>query len=1374
MKKALAALTLLSVWVLVLLSPSPTKAAGSPYIIRGPANVNNIVASTVSEITSPTTSCAWVGSKGLTGGVNANYFKSDTTPVGWAGFGAGTVRDYGAGTLPATRTFVVRSSGSMSIVASSSLTNGSDLALAVSGRELEFNPGPHHRTVLGLKDGELILFVLPDATPDELVAYAQTLGLNNGNAIQLDGGGSSAFCQGSTPLFGGARQVPVSIGLKTGTITGTTNTGPSGQVKVMLLGDSITDGYACYFQETTGIPASNFLGLPVTGDTDGDGRPNPPHYPTVDCSDMLSSSYGGKQASEVATTYLSELRSFFNQADVVVIHLGTNDINSNRTPKDTKDSIQSIVTTIRNWTASTNSDIKIYVAKILPMRDKNVGPLNDRIGQEISGATIIDASAGLPVTISDDGVHPTIPNGYRNLARNIASQVFGGVTIPPTNTPPPTTGSPINTSASFGFNIHNLTQESQGVISSTLSQVAISCQSNIVRLWGYQSKDGINTLPKVLAGAPPGMQFIVALEDFPFGPAESNPREWFANGYRQSYRQYAIDMVNTFKSEPKILGWEIMNEPHCKGDGNCLPALEAFMADMSTALRSTGTTGFISPGLMMQIPESSYERITQMPNVTANSCHFYTSDPVTRDQCKTAASIVRSANKYFYIGEAGYKSDGPGDSGSCTSNSCTNVCSQSTLLTRAQQVQHDVDEFVSLGASAFLVWQYSPQQNQTLSCDPFSVFPTDPLCGGVIVIGEPEENAACTLPSDPSSGGSPFSLLRSFFGGIVGAVSGFISIPIAPDTDRCSDVLTSLHTAFPTSDTLPRYVGKILNCYPPETASVTIDANATTDVQYAIQPYNTPPPFGIEIPNNPGSISHGVDAYTNDTVQNYAVSPNTNDANAVYKETILGNWMGDRDVPKVQEEIMNRAERGDFASNDYETSMFHYKNTGFYDKMLPYMAISKCMASKQYKKRIDAEIDCTLAGVIAAYDCKINKNNCDKELYHDYPVAWVVPAEGSTTGATWYQTVPGPITRPFLVSEFICKNRSFEPVDVPGQTVKNICAVLYGDSLWQTGEIFYESNIVGSDIGTFYANHPDDWDVTLRSPADDALYGNKPAFRLNRRYPLEDIPLVVSEVVHLEDGDPDKGRVDPATGIALDAAKETRVAVPGVKAVAYIGAKLNQALSPYNAPKKEVPVVSTQCGNRDAVFGNVHDPIAGDGIPTTRLGILVTIRRSLADLPNILNRILNGSQAVSRGATVTLKMSKPFTDIYKEVAGPGGVMANYTDHDTQKLLQTKVGGTTINAAGMVGKVNCIDDLHCDTGAKIPFLGGGKITAAPDGVIPQLVTGIYTPGSGQTNSGRLLKQMAERFAEPEPIAQQVWQYLASFEIPENTSSDLSQN
>lgn len=197
-------------------TPPGEELEGVAYVLRGEINSNNVVVSSSAEINSPGQVCAWSGSKGLLGAVNANFFDS-AKPVGWAGYGAGDSRDYGPGEAYATRTFVVTADNNGQIVDSTRVSQIPNVVMSVSGVGFNNdNQVRRPRTGLGISGKSIVLVGLTSATEVQLQSFLQQQGASQ--IIQLDGGGSTEFCQGSTPLIDSTRSIPVSIGLKSGTI----------------------------------------------------------------------------------------------------------------------------------------------------------------------------------------------------------------------------------------------------------------------------------------------------------------------------------------------------------------------------------------------------------------------------------------------------------------------------------------------------------------------------------------------------------------------------------------------------------------------------------------------------------------------------------------------------------------------------------------------------------------------------------------------------------------------------------------------------------------------------------------------------------------------------------------------------------------------------------------------------------------------------------------------------------------------------------------------------------------------------------------------------------------------------------------------------
>ena len=214
-------------------------------------------------------------------------------------------------------------------------------------------------------------------------------------------------------------------------------------VKVMPLGDSITGSPGCWRAllwnqlQNAGYTNIDFVGtLPaqgcgVTHDGDNEG-------------------HGGILATNMANA--QQLVPWLAQTnpDIVIMHLGTNDVWSNRSTT----SILAAFTTLVNEMRANNPAMKILVAQIIPMDSarscstcaQNVIALNSALPAWAAGIT----TSASPVTIVDqwtgfsaidntyDGVHPN-ESGLPLIADNwfyaLAEVLDGGIT-PPENYPP--------------------------------------------------------------------------------------------------------------------------------------------------------------------------------------------------------------------------------------------------------------------------------------------------------------------------------------------------------------------------------------------------------------------------------------------------------------------------------------------------------------------------------------------------------------------------------------------------------------------------------------------------------------------------------------------------------------------------------------------------------------------------------------------------------------------------------------------------------------------------------------------------------------------------------------------------------------------------
>ncbi|MEV0649575.1 cellulose binding domain-containing protein [Phytomonospora sp. NPDC050363] len=217
-------------------------------------------------------------------------------------------------------------------------------------------------------------------------------------------------------------------------------------VRVMPLGDSITAGPGCWRAllwdrlRTGGHTDVDFVG----GVADGGGCNYGFGY------DGDHEGHSGLAATTLASN--GQLPSWLAAArpDVVVMHLGTNDMWGGWIPTD---DVVGAFTTLVGQMRAHNPAMRIVVAQIIPMHGCDTCPadavaLNERIPAWAAGLT----TAASPITVVDqwsgfdvaadtyDGVHPT-DSGFRKMADRFHPAVaaaLGGVTPTPTGSPSPT------------------------------------------------------------------------------------------------------------------------------------------------------------------------------------------------------------------------------------------------------------------------------------------------------------------------------------------------------------------------------------------------------------------------------------------------------------------------------------------------------------------------------------------------------------------------------------------------------------------------------------------------------------------------------------------------------------------------------------------------------------------------------------------------------------------------------------------------------------------------------------------------------------------------------------------------------------------------
>jgi cellulase/cellobiase CelA1 len=219
-------------------------------------------------------------------------------------------------------------------------------------------------------------------------------------------------------------------------------------VRIMPLGDSITAGPGCWRAllwdrlQRTGYTDIDFVGSQSGG---GCSVPLDPDH----------EGHGGFSATGIADQNQLPPWLAATNPDVVLMHLGTNDMWGGHIPTDNK--ITALTKLVGQMRAN-NPNMKIIVAQIIPMGANacatcpaDVIAFNNRIPAWAAGLTtaqspitVVDQWSGFDTaTDTGDGVHPNNA-GFQKMADRwypAVVRALGGVTptTPPATTPPVTT-----------------------------------------------------------------------------------------------------------------------------------------------------------------------------------------------------------------------------------------------------------------------------------------------------------------------------------------------------------------------------------------------------------------------------------------------------------------------------------------------------------------------------------------------------------------------------------------------------------------------------------------------------------------------------------------------------------------------------------------------------------------------------------------------------------------------------------------------------------------------------------------------------------------------------------------------------------------------
>ena len=205
-----------------------------------------------------------------------------------------------------------------------------------------------------------------------------------------------------------------------------------GSLRIMPLGDSITEGESGHntyrrvlWQRLQGAGCDvDFVGTKF-GVSSG-YRNSPSKSPPNGDFDLDHEGYWDYQVNELLPFVASSVAAA--QPDIVLIHVGTNDVLAGQSAAGIAGEISSLINTLR----SGKSDVYIVLAKIIPAASSTAGTsalnrqidgIAARLNTAASPVVVVDQASGYSTADNYDGVHPA-PSGENKLGNRWADTVL--------------------------------------------------------------------------------------------------------------------------------------------------------------------------------------------------------------------------------------------------------------------------------------------------------------------------------------------------------------------------------------------------------------------------------------------------------------------------------------------------------------------------------------------------------------------------------------------------------------------------------------------------------------------------------------------------------------------------------------------------------------------------------------------------------------------------------------------------------------------------------------------------------------------------------------------------------------------------------------
>lgn len=197
-------------------------------------------------------------------------------------------------------------------------------------------------------------------------------------------------------------------------------------------------------------------------------------------------------------------------------------------------------------------------------------------------------------------------------------------------------------------------------------------------------------------------------------------RGWYAGGFRETYLPWLRAVVGSYRDEPTIAAWELVNEPN----GVDVPTLRAFFDEAGGLVHRLSPEHLVSGGTLQPhtyggVPE--FTELSSSAGLDLVSVHEYDAVPYPSWHVEDAVQAARAVDKPVLVGEWGVVAGATGDA--ARDGGDPGPCL--TFAARADLAQAKLTGYLAIPEVAgALVWSFTgdPHTECTLN-----TFEGDPL-----------------------------------------------------------------------------------------------------------------------------------------------------------------------------------------------------------------------------------------------------------------------------------------------------------------------------------------------------------------------------------------------------------------------------------------------------------------------------------------------------------------------------------------------------------------------------------------------------------------------------------------------------------------------